>query len=918
MGHSVHVPDDQLYKWLFRHSVALQDSLDLSVLDSFPSPIPPLRLICNTDDGMYSGASGSIGPLLPDRPYDDGEPLSTDFIALLRNAGWKLPQNCTAYHFFLSQDACWVIPAELTSAQIADIQDWLNHQLKERGSMQLENLQFRSLLSLLPDAILIEDKYRKISFVNQAFCDLFSIPAPPQALLGYDCVDAIRQAKLLFDNPRKFEERVDELIDAGKASLGEVLYMRNGNILSRDFQPITDEGRFAGQLWVYRNITTDLEKEYNLQFTYKQYQELLDNLNVGILEVDAEGIVVNAYDKFCQLVGYSREELMGKDPVQLLMGSQEQEGAERVNNETARRADGVSSAYEIPLIRKDGTKMWFLISGTPIYNQAGEYMGSIGLHMDITDRKLKEQELQAAKVQAETANIVKEQFMANLSHEMLTPINGILGFTNLMIESDSLSEKQQQFLENIQTAGNNLLVLIEDLLDFSQLEDASLKLSNRVFELPKMVRNACDTFQPQLKENRNSLHITIDPALPKKVKGDPSRIAQIIKHLTSNAIKFTRHGRVDVRITGRGQKDDTLYVVLEIQDTGVGIPRDEHNKIFNRFYKLERFDDKVTSGTGIGLSIVQRIVNQLGGSIELESEVGKGTIIRVYLTLSMADEVKVGRMLEQFGSRLQRLRVLVAEDNPINQMLVRENMKQWHIPYEIVDNGMDLIEAHLENPADVVLMDVLMPRMDGLTATRHIRNELAEPFNKVPIIALTAYAMNEDEERCRAAGMNDYIAKPFSPAQLLQKIIHYTLREQVRAGRIQQDIEEIPAPGAAKFDKDYLSNVDLTNLEEFVRGNEKLKRALIQTMVDQAPQYKQEFREYLEHEQWDDLFKTVHKLKPNVTLMGFTNITGLLHELNEDLRVQRNLGTVPERMTQLMSGLDKAVDELKAYLSLAQ
>jgi response regulator RpfG family c-di-GMP phosphodiesterase len=186
----------------------------------------------------------------------------------------------------------------------------------------------------------------------------------------------------------------------------------------------------------------------------------------------------------------------------------------------------------------------------------------------------------------------------------------------------------------------------------------------------------------------------------------------------------------------------------------------------------------------------------------------------------------------------------------------------------------------------------------------------------VPIIALTAFAMNEDEDRCREAGMNDYIAKPFSPAQLLQKIIYYTLRQQVRAGRIEQEPEQATLAGSNTFDKDYLSNIDLTNLEEFVRGNEKLKRVLMQTMVDQAPQYKQEFREYLEHEQWTDLFKSVHKLKPNVTLMGFTHITGMLHELNEDLRVQRNLGTVPDRMTQLMTGLDKAIDELKAYLSL--
>lgn len=367
--------------------------------------------------------------------------------------------------------------------------------------------------------------------------------------------------------------------------------------------------------------------------------------------------------------------------------------------------------------------------------------------------------LRKAREEAEAANEAKTRFLTNMSHELRTPMNGILGFAGLLHETP-ISQQQREYVETIQHSGEALLRIISDLLDLARVTAGHLELENVVFDLKKLVAGVCDLVAPSIAGDRKELMIEWDPGLPANIWGDPGRIRQILLNLVGNAVKFTEAGRITVR----AQRVSRDVFRIEVADSGAGIAPEFRNRIFEKF---DRGDPAVATrhgGTGLGLAIARELTEAMGGSIGVESEVGAGSVFWFALPLSPGESAPEPPTLAPAEPLFDgsNLRVLVAEDNPVNQRLAQALLEKLGCVVTLAEDGAEALEHTRQHDFDLIILDCLMPKMDGWQATRQMR----DAGLTTPIIALTASAMPGERERCIEAGMDAFLTKPLRQAEL--------------------------------------------------------------------------------------------------------------------------------------------------------
>jgi signal transduction histidine kinase/ActR/RegA family two-component response regulator len=392
-------------------------------------------------------------------------------------------------------------------------------------------------------------------------------------------------------------------------------------------------------------------------------------------------------------------------------------------------------------------------------------------HADLEDAK--REALQAMK-HAEQANKAKSQFLAIISHEIRTPMNGIIGLTDLLLY-DELPDAHRKHLEMIKASSNSLLDIINELLDLSRMESGSLSLNIDELDLRALLQETVLPLSMRAKENNLNFHCDIADNIPKCMEGDAGRLRQIIINLIGNAIKFTESGEVSLTVTLQSDSEPSKASLLfAVKDTGIGIPEDKLETIFKAFRQADDSINRRFGGTGLGLSIASQLINKMGGMLKVESELGKGSIFyfNIHLPIIYAKHVKEENRQRQALKADKRLQVLLAEDNAVNRMLAIHVLKKVGHDVLVAENGHEAIECWQANKPDVILMDMQMPSMDGLEATKVIRererNDTQTASAKTtPIIALTANAMPEDRERCLEAGMDDFLSKPFDAQNLL-------------------------------------------------------------------------------------------------------------------------------------------------------
>ena len=612
------------------------------------------------------------------------------------------------------------------------------------------------------------------------------------------------------------------------------------------------------------------------------------NANDGVIittaELDGDGPeILYVNEAFTKISGYTAEEVIGKTP-RILQGIET--SREELDRLRHCLENGKPFKGELKNYTKDGTLYWLDISIMPVTDEQGNITHFTAIERDITDRKNFEKELRQEKEKAEAANYAKSQFLANMSHELRTPMNGILGLSSLLLEA-KLDEDDHESLKSIHQSADGLLALLNDLLDFSKIEAGELSLEYIPMNVKECIAQIFDVMAPLASRKGINLDLTYSPSAPRRIVGDPNRIRQILYNLIGNAIKFTNTGGVRVDVSYYKPPDDKEGLRFRVEDTGIGIPEDMKDKIFDKFTQADVSTARKFGGTGLGLAITKQLIDMMGGEVGVDSVHGRGSTFWFKVPAEAledeegAEETIIPKVeakpkvkkkkapadsKESPGGPFSKFSVLIVDDHPVNILFAQKLMKKLGFgTIETAHNGRVGVEAFEGGSHDIILMDCQMPDMDGFEATEAIR-ALEKERGKgehIPIIALTADAVKGAQERCLEVGMDHYMSKPIDQDGVV-KALDMFLKPETQP--VQQ--EEAVAVNGHDIDQSATPPIDMDHFSLFSDGDPDEEKELLDLFFEQAELGIKELEEHHvsgDHEAWK---KSAHRMKGAAANLG--------------------------------------------------
>lgn len=708
----------------------------------------------------------------------------------------------------------------------------------------------------------------------------------------------IANEELAYQNNEK-EKRADELIIANKELQFQNKEKAKQRIATKELEELSYAAKLASQ--------------YSLS--------LIEASRDPLVTINTNGKITDMNEALVNITGMTRNELTDSDFFDYFT---EQQKAREVYQEVFEKGSVADSP--LTLRHKEGKLTDVLFNGSVYKDDKGNVVGVVIVARDVTEQKRIASELiearifaelateiaEEAKINAESATIIaenavkaKQQFLSNMSHEIRTPMNAIIGFTKVVLKTE-LTTKQKEYLNAIKMSGDALIVLINDILDLAKVDAGKMTFEKRPFKMKSSIAAMLHLFETKIQEKNLKLIKEYDNKIPDVLVGDPIRLHQIILNLVSNAVKFTSKGKIIVSVHLLHEDEDKVIIEFAVTDTGIGIPKEKTGKIFENFQQASSGTSRLYGGTGLGLAIVKQLVEPQGGSIRVRSTVNEGSTFSFTLSFQKTNaEAELENEIMELDSEIKNIKVLVVEDIPLNQLLMKTLLDDFGFARDIAENGKIAIEKLKENDYDIILMDLQMPEMNGFEATEYIRNTMK---SKIPIIALTADVTTVDLAKCKAVGMNDYIAKPIDERLLYSKIVGILKKPKLTklTAKLNENLEDKK-----------IKCIDLVYLNQRTKSNPKLMMEMISLYLAQTPPLINTIKQSLEEKNWDLLGAAAHKMIPSFSIMGIsTNFENIAKNIQEFAIAQEKSEGIEDLVMQLEEICLQACQELQEEFNI--